>query len=99
MGFPKCGTSSMMQLFNQVANETVIMFPSREYALKGEDQAKTLVDEIKKTSKKYNKAKKFGIKWPTALVHPSVIRDLINVKEKHKKNKDHHWFETSCQMV
>eukprot|EP00586_Coscinodiscus_wailesii_P017659 CAMPEP_0172505028 /NCGR_PEP_ID=MMETSP1066-20121228/183069_1 /TAXON_ID=671091 /ORGANISM="Coscinodiscus wailesii, Strain CCMP2513" /LENGTH=274 /DNA_ID=CAMNT_0013281469 /DNA_START=166 /DNA_END=987 /DNA_ORIENTATION=+ len=89
MGFPKCGTTSMMNLFDQVTNETVMIFPSTgwEYSFKGEDQAKTLVDEIKETSKKYNKTKKFGIKWPTALVHPSVIRDLINVDEKHKETK------------
>jgi len=102
MGFPKCGTTSMSDLFQEVVNETVIIykqwFPPRkdgkprlhniyEYGFRGVNQAVTLIDKIKRTSKKYNETKKFGIKWPTALEHPSVIRNLIEVDKRHRNTK------------
>lgn len=103
MGFPKCGTSSLVSLFNTIVNETSIIHQTRcspgkdgtseclEYSeyvgFHNAPQTVTLIDKIKEISKTYNKTKKFGIKWPMALAFPSVIRNLINIDERHKKTK------------
>ena len=46
-----------------------------------------MVDKIKVASKTNDETKKFGIKWPTALDYPSVIRHLIEIDERHKNTK------------
>ena len=92
-GFPKCGTSSMMDLFRNVVNETVIILPEqdspnkREYNLSDLDKAQTLVDKIKEISKTYNKTMKFGIKWPIGILFPSSFRNLIEVDKRHENTK------------
>ena len=100
MGFPKCGTTSLMILFNDIVNETrtvpKLLPPTdeepnpkyvAEYSLKGPRSAEVLVEAIKENAKLFPDVRKFGIKWPTALVHPSVITDLASVDSRHKKTK------------
>jgi len=99
MGFPKCGTTSMMHFFQKVHETSIIWketFPQgkdgkivyiKEYSLLQKGEAKTLVKQIKVASKTNNETKKFGIKWPTALEYPSVIRDLIGIDKRHKNTK------------
>jgi len=58
-----------------------------EYPFLKTNEAITLVDKIKAVSKTENRTKKFGIKWPTALEYPSVIRILIELDQRHKNTK------------
>ncbi len=92
MGFAKCGTSSLMHLFEDVLDETQIVpkvFPSAspEYSFHGAKEAKILMDRIQNFTQEYPQVKKFGIKWPKAIRDTYVINDLIEADERNKNTK------------
>jgi len=95
MGFPKCATSSLMQLFMKVVNETDIVQMddgNQEYNTKSMKNVERLLEKIEEGRKTNSEVKKYGVKWPVALHHWSNILDdpmknLIELNPQHEETK------------
>jgi len=94
MGFPKCATSSLMQLFMKVVNETDIVEMddgTQEYKTKSMKNVERLLEKIEEGRKTNSEVKKYGVKWPTALHGGNNLVDsmknLIELNPQHEETK------------
>jgi len=90
MGFPKCGTTSLMVLFDNWKSLKIVSpedsIRPLEFPIAKRDQTKTLIDKIADSSRKFPTVK-FGIKWPTAVRNVHAVRVLTDLDARHSATK------------
>eukprot|EP00617_Octactis_speculum_P015716 CAMPEP_0185747002 /NCGR_PEP_ID=MMETSP1174-20130828/5674_1 /TAXON_ID=35687 /ORGANISM="Dictyocha speculum, Strain CCMP1381" /LENGTH=401 /DNA_ID=CAMNT_0028422005 /DNA_START=77 /DNA_END=1283 /DNA_ORIENTATION=- len=91
MGFPKCGTSSLMHLFKEIVNETDIIYMddgTQEYAMSAMENVKRLLEKIEEGRNDTNsEVKKYGVKWPGGL-HKEFFKSMSNLMELNPQHEE-----------
>jgi hypothetical protein len=91
MGFPKCATSSLMQLFMKAVNETDIVWMddgNQEYNVRHMKNVERLLEKIEEGRSTNSEVKKYGIKWPVLHKDNNLVESMKNLIESNPQHEE-----------